>query len=259
MSAPTPPATGSLFAHLSSLLSRPLSFDSLFNVLRPGMLESAVLAQQGSSHLAAAVSALRLRVDTISAQSVQQAFWASGLWSEAMLSMGRMTAAQDLKILLRQVLRSIGARSPVGEQIESALGELERSQVESIQAQADQRQVFSLILPFADAEPALIRFEREPRRSDRAPQRYIIDLHLRPAEIGELWIKTAVTAKNVELTVWTARPDVAHIAQRFSDELSVELVEAGLSLQSFRVIDSPRPNQDEPVTNTAHPSIDLRA
>jgi len=254
----TSPAAVSLFAHLSSLLSRPLSFDSLFDVLRPGVLETAILAHQSSSHLAAAMSALRLRVDTLSAQSVQQAFWASGLWSEAMLSMGRLTATNDLKAILRQVLRSIGTRSPVGEQIESALGEIERSQVESIQVQADQRQVFSLMLPFADAEPALLRFEREPRRFPQAPQRYIIDLHLRPAEMGELWIKTAVTAKNVEITVWTARPDVARIVERFSDELSVELVEAGLSLQSFKVMGSPRPSQDETVMDVAHSSVDLR-
>lgn len=258
-SAPASPLSGALHAHLSSLLSRPLSFDSLFNVLRPGVLESAVSAQRGSAHLAAAMSALRLRVDTLSPQSVQQAFLASGLWSETMLSMGRANAALDLKALLRQVLRSIGARSSVGEQIESALSEIERTQVESIQAQVDQRQVFSLMLPFADAEPALLRFEREPRRFDRAPQRYIIDLHLRPAQIGELWIKTAVIGKSVELTVWTARPEVARIVQRFSDELNVELVEAGLSLQSLQVIDRPRSNQAEPSPTSAHSSVDLRA
>jgi hypothetical protein len=251
-------ATRSLFANLSGILSKPLGFDALFNVLKPGVLESALVAERGAAQWASAMAALRLGVENLSAQAIQRAIWAGGQWSEAMMSAGR-GGGLDLKALLRQALRSVSARSPIGEHIESALGEIERSQVESVLAQADQRQVFSLMLPFVDAEPALLRFQREPRPSEATPQRYIIDLHIRPAATGDLWIKTAVVGANVELTVWTERQDVARIAQQFRDELEVELGEAGLSLQGFRIIESARSGKDELPGDPDRPSLDVRA
>lgn len=117
----------------------------------------------------------------------------------------------------------------------------------------------SLMLPFVDAEPALLRFERQPRSSERAPQRYVIDLHIRPAAIGDLWIKTAVVEKSVDLTVWTTRPEVAQVVQRFREELGVDLGDAGLVLQGFRVIEAPRSSDEPPMSPAARSSLDIRA
>jgi hypothetical protein len=232
-------------ARLAELLGRPASFDSLFNALRPGGLESLLSAQPGGQALASALAALRLRVDYLSAQAIQQSILMSGMWSESLLASGRLNPGNDLKVLLRQALRLLGPRSAQSEELSSALDAIERKQVETLQAQNDQRMVFSVLLPFADAEPALLRFEREPRRSAKAPQRYVIDFHLKPGALGDLWIKTGVVASSVDVTVWTPRADIASLVGQFKDELAFELSEAGLQLQRFDVVEGARPDLPE--------------
>ncbi len=252
-------ATAAPALRLNSLLSRPPSFESLFNILRPGVLEALGQAQPDAVRLAASMAALRLRVDHLSAQSVQQAMIMSGLWSESILASGRALPGQDLKSLLRQTLRLLGPGSAAARDVESAIDEIERSQVDAVQAQNDQRQVFSMMLPFADAEPAWVRFEREPRRPGQNGQRYVIDLHLRPPALGDLWIKTGVMARDVDLTVWTRRPEIARLVEQFRDELEIELTEAGLHLQAMRIIDTARPDPPADSSVPTRPQLDLRA
>lgn len=246
-------------ARLSALLGRSSGFDSLFNVLKPGALETMLQGQADGARLSAAVAALRLRVDHLSSQAVQHALMMSGLWSEAIMGAGRSLPGQDLKSLLRQTLRLLGAGSSTAREVESAIDDVERAQIDAAQAQADQRQVFTMLLPFADAEPAWVRFEREPRRPGQAAQRYVIDLHLKPPVLGDLWIKTGVTGLDVDLTVWTARPEIAKLVEKFRDELTFELEDAGLRLQGMQIIEAPRP-QSAPTLQTApeRTPLDLR-
>lgn len=228
---------------LNSLLGRPASFDSLFNLLRPGVLDALLAEKPESAPLAAAMAALRQRVDHLSAQSVQQAILMSGLWSESILAAGRALPGQDLKSLLRQTLRLLGPGSAAADDVESAIDDIERHQLDSVQAQSDQRQVFTMMMPFADAEPVWIRFERESQRPGEGARRYVIDLHLRPPVLGDLWIKTGVVGRDVDLTVWTVRPEIARLVEQFRDELALELSEAGLRLHGMRIVDTARPDQ----------------
>jgi len=222
---------------LLNLLSRPPGLSNLAHILTPGVLESTLRhAGVNDRVLLQALAISRLRVDALSAEGVRQAVMASGLWGEALLAAGRQLPMQDLKSLLRFVARALSARTASAGGVEQAIDDIERNQIEALQAQTDQRQAFTVMLPFAEVPPATVKFERGSRSGRGAPQGYTIDVHLAPAALGDVWLKTIVTGQQVDLTVWTARPEVAKLAQRAGEELAVELADAGLRLGAFNVM-----------------------
>lgn len=248
-----------LLTQIEGVLTKPVSFESLTQLLRPGTLDGLLSSTPGLQRWATELSLLRLRTDRLDAIALQQAIQASGLWSEALSGNSRSAGQADLKTLLRQVLRMLGPNSSRAEEVSSALDEIERSQVETLQFQSDHRLAFSVMLPFADADPVWLRFEREPRRSAQQPPRYVIDLHLRPAHSVDLWIKSSIAGRNIELTVWAPDRRFAALVAQYSDELAVELADAGLTLQSFRLIETARPGEAEGPTASERRALDVRA
>ena len=238
---------------LLSLLSRPPGLSNLAHILTPGVLESTLRAAGVNDRvLLQAIAISRLRVDALSAEGVRQAVVASGLWGEALLAAGRQLPMQDLKSLLRFVARAMSARAASAGGVEQAVDDIERNQIEALQAQTDQRQAFTVMLPFAEVPPATVKFERGNRSGRGAAQGYTIDLHLAPAALGDVWLKTTVTGQQVDVTVWTARPEVAKLAQRAGEELAVELADAGLRLGAFNVLAQARPDTSSSVDAAAH-------
>jgi hypothetical protein len=235
---------------LLGLLSRPPTLSNLAHILTPGVIESRLRgAGVDDRVLLQALAISRLRVDALSAEGVRQAVMASGLWGEALLAMGRQLPVQDLKSLLRFVARAMSARAASTEDVDRAIDDIERNQIDVLQAQSDNRQGFTVMLPFADVPPATVKFERGPRPGRGAPPGYTIDLHLAPAALGDVWLKTIVTGQQVDVTVWTARPDVARLAQRAGEELAVELADVGLRLGAFHVMAQAR--ADAPASSDA--------
>jgi len=249
-----------LSPRLLELLSRPSGLSALAQILAPGQLESALITA-GAPDLARAMVAARLRSDAISPLAIQKAVANSGLWSEALLASGKQQGAQvDLKALLRQISRVLGARSAAaGAEVDDAIDDIERKQIESIQQSVDGRLVFSVMLPFADAPPGSLRFERHSRGDQRGDGGYTIDFHIAPPRLGDLWMKTTVVGTSVDVTVWARRAEVAEVVTAASGLLEGNLREAGLVLRAFHVLEGVRPDQLVPVNAPRTSGLDLKA
>ena len=166
----------------------------------------------------------------------------------------------DLKALLRQISRVLGARSAsAGAEVDDAINDIERKQIESIQLSSDGRFAFSVMLPFGDAPPALLRFERQSRGDERGEGGYTIDLHNNPPRMGDLWMKTVVVGTRVDVTVWAARKDIASVVSAASSELAGDLKEAGLLLRAFHVLEGARPEITDSVDKPRSSGLDLTA
>lgn len=247
-------------ARHAALLAPHGGLSSLNELLSPGWLESELL-DAGEPELAQALALSRLRVEALSAQSVQQAVSRSGFWTEAMLAMGRAIPAQDnLKSLLRQIGRAlVGRSSGAAADVEDAIDQIERRQLDSVQSQTDGRFAISMMLPFADAEPAVLRFERQGGGGRSARSAYTIDLHIAPPALGDLWVKTLVDGDRVDVTVWTQRSIVAAMAESAGADLESELQEAGLRLRAFRVLEGARPDIPPGPAAAGASLLDLKA
>lgn len=248
-----------LSPRMLEILSRPSGLSALANILAPGRLEAALISA-GAPELARALVAARLRSDALSPQTVQRAVAQSGVWGEAMLASGRQVSQLDLKALLRQISRVLGARSAsAGAEVDDAINDIERKQIESIQLSSDGRFAFTVMLPFGDAPPALLRFERNRRGDERGEGGYTIDLHINPPRMGDLWMKTVVVGTKVDVTVWAARKDIASVVSAASAELEGDLKEAGLLLRAFHVLEGARPEIADPVDKPRSSGLDLTA
>lgn len=251
--------TAPLSPRMLEILSRPSGLSALANILAPGRLEAALISA-GAPELARALIAARLRSDALSPQAVQRAVAQSGVWGEAMLASGRQVSQLDLKALLRQVSRVLGARSAsAGAEVDDAINDIERKQIESIQQSADGRFVVSVMLPFGDAPPALLRFERHSRGDERGEGGYTIDLHINPPRTGDLWMKTVVVGTRVDVTVWAARKDIASLVSASSGQLEGDLHEAGLLLRAFHVLEGVRPEIADSVDKPRTSGLDVTA
>jgi hypothetical protein len=250
---------GPLSARFLELLARPSGFSALAQVLVPGRLES-VLVAAGAPDLARALVSSRLRSDALSPEAIRRAVAHGGMWGESMLASGQQIAQLDLKVLLRQISRVLSAKSAaVGAEVDEAINDIERKQIESIQQSIDGKLVFSVMLPFGDAPPASLRFERHPRGDDRGDGGYSIDLHIAPPRVGDLWMKTTVVKTNVDVTVWARRKEIAQIVSAASRQLGDDLKEAGLALRAFNVLEGVRPELIGPVAEPLSTGLDLRA
>jgi len=185
---------------------------------------------------------------------------------ENMLLQGQ-EGADDPKTLLKTMLGLLSDASVDAvdkdslRQLQDASGEFEAAQAQS--AQKMQQGEFSLhvILPFVDADPVDLHFQRPARKKGQEEPPLSVDIHSRSRVLGELWLNTQISRGNdVDLVMWALRGEVAHLARQRSGELGLELGSAGLKLQSFQIFNAPRPlaRVDES-SGTRGSVIDLRA
>ena len=251
--------TAQLSPRMLDILSRPSGLSALAEILAPGRLESALITA-GAPELARALVSARLRSDALSAESIHRAVVNGGIWGEAMLAAGRQVSQVDLKVLLRQISRVLSARSAsAGSEVDDAINDIERKHIESVQQSVDGRFVFSVMLPFGDAPPALLRFERHRRNDDRGEGGYTIDLHIAPPRTGDLWMKTTVVGTRVDVTVWAARKEIATTVSAASQQLDGDLRVAGLQLRAFNVLEGVRPEMADPLEKPRSSGLDLTA
>lgn len=249
----TGPADAMLAIRQAGLLARGAEGTSLSSLLAPGALESQLI-DAGAPELASALALSRLRSDALSPGLLQQAVARSGLWGEAALAAGRAVPQFDLKVLLRQMGRLLSARGMGdADDIGDAVDEIERKQLDAVQQAADGRQVFAVTIPFADSPAVRLKFERHARDDAKGDGGYSIDIHLTPPQVGDIWMKTTVMGKRVDVNVWSRRPEVVRLASGEEGELGASLAEAGLSLRAFRVLEGEPPG----VTGVASTTSEL--
>jgi len=173
-------------------------------------------------------------------------------------------AADDPKTLLKTLLSLLseeGNNKGVLRQVEDAATEFEAAQVQSAQKMQQGELSLHVILPFVDADPVDLHFQRPPRKKGQEEPPLSVDIHSRSRVLGEVWLNTQISkGSDVDLVMWALRGEVAHLAKERSGELGLELGSAGLQLQSFQIFNAPRPlARVSESSGTRGSVIDLRA
>jgi hypothetical protein len=159
-----------------------------------------------------------------------------------------MQPPQDVKQLMRKLIAELSvARNDeepdtgLIEKLTRAVDDIEARQVQAVQAQAQQEVLFSMTLPFVDANPIELTVRRGPRQ-DGEQAVLTINVHSKTADLGPVWLKTQLmNAQQLELTMWAENESVVTQARSRSYLLGDELRAAGLSMRSFNVVHGARP------------------
>lgn len=235
-----------VISRLGNLLFRPPGTPETLALFRPGAMD-ALLVNLSRPDLQTQWHALRLSISNLTPDALHSAL-VGALGSEANMAKGKRSLAEDPKQLLHKLLLALGADAPATEQdlvvtnqIKRAIDEIESAQVHAVQAQSEGALMFNMVLPFKDAAPVELSFERRSVEKEQL-QILTVNVHSHSQEFGELWLKTELHGKReVELVMWALRPGVVEQAREFSGALGLELQGAGLRMRSFQVIHGARP------------------
>ncbi len=241
---PSMPAVASLISNVANLLFRPVGQPELAKLFQPGNLES-LLQTVPRPDLQAQWRGMQLSMAQLTPQALSQ-FVAAGMGAEVWLARGMTPPADDPKQLLRRLMAAmtLGESDEDGTKIGSiqrAVDDLEASQVQAVQAQNQREMQMRMVLPFYDAEPVELIFRRAPREGGKKPP-LTVNVHSRSQSLGEIWLKTQLHGgERVELNMWAVEVDVVRQARSRAEELGQQLVDAGLSMQSFQIVHGRRP------------------
>ena len=202
-------------ADLSGLISRLLQQRGSMAQMNPSMLRKAVMGQ---------------------ARSIENAL------------LQEQEPASDPKSILKQIMAMLqeGTAAEINQEqireLESAVRELESAQAQSAQKWVGGELSLHVILPFIDAEPVDLHFQRPARKPGQEEPPLSVDIHSRSRLLGEIWLNTVIfKTTSVDLVMWALRSDVASLARQRAAELGLELGAAGLNLHSFQIFNAPRP------------------
>jgi hypothetical protein len=262
-------AVAPFYSRLGSLLFRPPGQEQLASLMKPGVLD-VLLQTAGRADLQAQWRSMQLSMGRLDPQAMAQAInraVISAMGSESRLLRGLPAPTDDPKQLLRRLMLALSSEeegAATGDAVQTvsrALDDIEASQVQTAQAQAQKELMINLLLPFADADPIELQFRRAPRKEGEEPPPLTVNVHSRSQDLGEVWLKTQLPASDrVDLTMWAVRESVALQAKARSGDLASQLAESGLALQSFQVIHGPRPvAQADWVPSGRGLVIDIRA
>ena len=259
LTAPTlmmAPSLAPVVSRIANLLYRPTGAVELSQLYKPGTLD-ALLGTIARPDLLTQWRGLQLSMSQLTPSSLQQAMMGA-MGSEVWLARGMPMAAQDPKQMLRKLIDAISTNNLNATQLndgddadsigiisrlQRAVDDLEASQVQAVQAQAQQEILFNMTLPFADANPVELTIRRGPKQEGESPL-LIINVHSKSEELGPVWLKTQLAnSEQVDLTMWSEDPSVVSQARSRSSLLGQELSSAGLTMKSFQVIQGARPTE----------------
>ena len=255
-------------ARLSALLSRPPDTSAWAHLFKSGALDqllkwvtNAAPRPSAATPILATPTAgvplaerfdqwplLNLRMGGLTPRTLRDAMLASGLSAEALLARGESKGRPDVKTLLRQLMAVLQQGTNAHTVVKDAFDDIERAQVDAAQALERRELAFSLVLPFSDAEPVNLKFQRHAKRDDAPGHVYTVDVHTQNQRLGELWMRSQIHIQadrtDVALTMWAVRADVALQARTHVDDLRDELEAAGLGLIEVQVFNAARPTQE---------------
>jgi len=253
--APAAPSPGlPLTDRAQQLGLRPPDMNAIGQLLRPDVLDNLVrTVGTAFPEVAARLQEwmrLRASMAQLTPERLQQLIQRSGWMTEAFLAQGQGAGLVDLKSTLRQVLRALQASQAEGSHLVSqALDDIESRQLMAVDTMAARDWVFSIMLPFRDAEPVALQLSRPRRQAGQGKAPYVIHLHTRNRDLGELWLQTSITDQtDVDMIMWALREDVVQQARAQSNHLGSELEQAGLRLTRLQVVHGTGPRDLLPWT-----------
>jgi len=238
--------SSAFFSKVANLLFRPPGSQDLSQLFRPGTLD-AILQSLPRPDLQTQWRAMQLSMAQLTPQALSQAV-AAGMGAEAWLARGLPPPADDPKQFLRRLIAALtrgeseDGPAKVGV-LQRAVDNIEASQVQAVQAQAQREMLLRMMLPFHDADPVELVFRRAPRDGAKQPP-LTVNVHSRSQVLGEIWLKTELHGTDrVDLLMWALQADVARQAKARSGELRQQLGDAGLAMQSFQIVHGARPSE----------------
>ena len=246
-------STSATSNRLNTLVFQPPGFAAFRHLLQMMDLRAPQITQlsPGQSDLLARLSGLGLSMAQLQPLGLRKALAPYFRSVESQLSQ-RQKVEDTPRSLIRQLLDSLGEEDTgasvngLSEDLHKALNELEAAQLQSAIDLNRGELNLRLMLPFTDADPVELHFQRPPRQPGEENPPLSVDIHSQSRLLGEVWLHTLIKAGHqVELTMWALREDVAQQARSHSTELVLELGAAGLELQQFQIYNSPRPASDQ--------------
>ena len=237
---------------LNTLVFQPPGFAAFRQLLKMIDMRAPQIAQltMGQSDVLARLSGLGLSMGQLQPLGLRKALAPYFRSVESQLSQ-RQKVEDEPRSLIRQLLGSLGEEDTgasvngLSEDLHKALNELEAAQLQSAIDLNRGELNLRLMLPFSDADPVELHFQRPPRQPGDENPPLSVDIHSQSRLLGEVWLHTLIKAGHqVELTMWALREEVAQQARTHATELVMELGAAGLELQQFQIYNSPRPGTD---------------
>ncbi len=261
------PATGmeGTFSRLGSLLYRRAGLPDLKDLFKPGGLD-ALLTQKAPDRpeLQAQWQAMRLSMQQPSPEAIREAVMAA-MGSETNIARVRKPSPLDPKQMLHQILGLLSDSSEEDtedrQRIKRGIGDLDAAQVAAVQAQNQGDLNFRMVVPFVDAEPVELAFERKQGKNEDTPV-YSVSLHSQSTDYGEMWLQADLQGSDqIDLTLWAVRESLVKMAQEGTAALSQNLQDAGLAMRSFRAHHGARPEPAPDLQLHAQPGtvVDLQA
>lgn len=236
---------------MQQLSFRPPDMAALAQLLRPGGLDSLLQSLSPATPGLAALQlwqSLRPSMAQLTPAKLQQLMQGSGWMTEVALVNGQAGAVSDLKSGLRQLLRWLQTTGgdALG-RVQDAVDDIESRQLTAAETLGSREWVFSMMLPFADAEPVALRLVRGRRAPGEEKAPLVIHLHTQNKDLGEIWLQTRISHDTqVDMVMWALREDVVHRARDMSHNLAEELDSAGLNMTRLQVIHGPGPAEPMP-------------
>jgi hypothetical protein len=240
--------TQPLISRISNLLYRPNVSSELSQLFQSGSLDD-LLSKVQRPDLQAQWRGLQLSMSQLTPAVLRQAMMGA-MGAEVWLARGLTPPAQDTKQLLRKLITELNVPSVeddidsgIVEKLTQAVDDIEASQVQAVQAQAQQEVLFSMTLPFADSNPVQLTVRRGPRQEGEQPV-LTVNVHSKTDHLGSVWLKTQLmSAQQIELTMWAENTEVVALARSRANLLGDELRESGLNMRAFSVLHGARPNE----------------
>ena len=236
-----------LVSRIANLLYRPNVNSVLPQLFQPGTLDQ-LLNQVQRPDLQAQWRGMQMSMAQLTPGTLRQAMMGA-MGAEVWLARG-LQPPQDTKQLLRKLIAELSVSSTsedtetgLIEKLTKAVDDMESRQVQAVQAQAQQEVLFSMTLPFVDANPIELTVRRGPRQDGEQPV-LTVNVHSKTEELGPVWLKTQLmNAQQLELTMWAEKESVVGQARSRSYLLGDELRAAGLTMRSFNVVHGARPTE----------------
>jgi hypothetical protein len=243
---------------VNTLLHLPATFINWMRLVSPGVLQSMLPAL--SAMLSQSMAGNQLSMANLKPQTLKDWVMKGTRSTESALIKGESVDG-DLKVLLRSLLASDDDGSSSGhsqqqddprEILHQAINEIESSQLKAVQDWQQGDVNISLVIPFKDAHPVQVQFEKRRNKPGQPPNPFVVNMHTDSPDLGEVWLKSCVAGgkHQIDLTMWAVRSDTAQKAMLNASELTYEIESAGLRMGSFQVFNAPRPavqvTTDEP-------------
>ena len=274
--SPAPLGPNDYFSRMGSLLYRPEGQPFLTQLFQSKTIETALtqIATVNQQELQSLWARMRPRISDLSPDLLRLALGAA-LGTERNLLRGRASLPNTVLDAKQFLYKMRGAISGVNDgsnpdeisvqsweqlnELQRSIDDLESAQLKTAlqtgpQNNGDQAEPqlteppkdwsFQMVLPFRDADPLNLHFERR-NNPDSHQAHFTVNVHSRSVDFGELWLKTELLGPTkVKLTMWAERESVANMARSGIDGLQEQLQSVGLSAPALQVIHGSRPLGD---------------